>query len=400
MFTKYEMRKNNSETEEFFGDDSIIINKPGIYESAIIYDGYNIDIFLSSNYEDLYLIHRGYNQIQLPQCVDIKFETNMKENKYKVLRKYILSLNLYKRNETSLVFCERAFPAFGTTFIVLLKEFQIDYKTFDSGRCYMFSRDEDNKPIIPSRSSLHVYFAFEKERFMDAWNFVELGDLGYNSISKTFSYPLIEKKNHLPNISVLGPTITALSPPLYGIKRTAISESVGSTGSLGSLGSLGSFDDLLEAQCEEEYHELLSNLSELETRDKPMSLFESDAKSAKPLKGSSKEKSKNKNLIEIKNQQSAEPKLPPSIIKRSVDDSVKEEAQGEHPKFYSPYDAAYYEQNTPDSHPQSFFSKNRSDQQVNKNKPTFNTSVSQSLSSKSQSEQQRKPIFPKKPIYE
>lgn len=78
----------------------------------------------------------------------------------------------------------------------------------------MFERDEQKKPIMESRRPLHVYFAFEKDSFMEAWNDVQLGEMGYNSIPKTFYYPLLEKKHHLPTISVFRFPFT-MSPTLF-----------------------------------------------------------------------------------------------------------------------------------------------------------------------------------------
>ena len=49
---------------------------------------------------------------------------------------------------------------------------------------------------------------------MRAWSKVQLGELLSNSLPKTFYYPLIEKKNYLPTISVVRTPIT-MSPKLY-----------------------------------------------------------------------------------------------------------------------------------------------------------------------------------------
>lgn len=86
-------RRNNSEYEEYFGSDSIVIEEPGLNKSLLEHEDNKIDVLLSTNYEDIYLIHTGPHQIVLPPFVDVKFETNMADNPYKLLRKYTLVLN-------------------------------------------------------------------------------------------------------------------------------------------------------------------------------------------------------------------------------------------------------------------------------------------------------------------
>ena len=150
--------QKDSEYEEYFGQNTTVIEKPGIYQSVFNHNDSDIHILLSTNYEELYLIHTGSKQIKLPPFVDAKYECNIEKNDYKLVRNYTLILNLKKQKDTTLIFCERFFPAIGTSFIVLLKEFKIDFKNFDSGCCYIFERDgPQGEPIIESKRPLHIY---------------------------------------------------------------------------------------------------------------------------------------------------------------------------------------------------------------------------------------------------
>lgn len=96
--------ENVSEFTEYFGDSSTIIDKPGIYTSLFKQDDCDIHVLLSTNYEELYLVHSGVNQIHLPPFVDIKHESNIEKNDYKLTRNFTLILNLMKPTNTTLTF--------------------------------------------------------------------------------------------------------------------------------------------------------------------------------------------------------------------------------------------------------------------------------------------------------
>lgn len=200
------------EYEEYFGDHSIVISKPNELIPIFNYKKANIHAILSSNFEDLYLIHMGDEyEFSLPENVDLKYETNLAPNDYKLIRNYTLILNTY--NPKTLIFAERNFPIMSTSYIILIKEYTIDFQDFDTG-IRTFDEAENAKPIFESMRPAHVYFGFEKEVFMEAWNRVHLGNIEHNSLMRDFRYPLLEKKQYLPRITILKPFVVG-SPPIH-----------------------------------------------------------------------------------------------------------------------------------------------------------------------------------------
>ena len=205
------------EYEEYFGGHSIVISKPNELIPIFTFKKANIHAILSSNFEDLYLIHMGdETEFSLPENVDIKYETNLAPNDYKLIRNYTLVLNSY--NPKTLIFAERNFPIMSTSYIILIKEYTIDFQDFDTG-IRTFDEAENAKPIFESIRPAHVYFGFEKETFMEAWNRVHLGTIEHNSLMREFRYPLLEKKQYLPRITILKPFVVG-SPPIHRSEAT------------------------------------------------------------------------------------------------------------------------------------------------------------------------------------
>lgn len=207
------MSRKNSEYEEYFGENIITINSPNELQALFQYKGSNIHGILSSNYEDLYLIHTGDYDFRLPPFVDIKYETNLAKNEYKLVRNFTLILNSYNTDDTTLIFAERYFPTMDTTYIILLKEFTIDYQEFNAN-IYSFETDRDGQPILQSKKRVNIYFTFDKDVFMNAWSQVQLGEIEHNSLPRTLKYPLLERKHFLPKITIIKPFVVA-SPPLH-----------------------------------------------------------------------------------------------------------------------------------------------------------------------------------------
>ena len=214
------------EYEFYFGRSANCIDKPN-HEYGWIPEHRDIEVtvILSSNYTDLYLLVKGDHKFQLPHKVDIKYEENIDPNPNEIVREYQLVLNKHNHDETTLQFAERHFKQLDVNYIILLKEFDTNYEDFITPNYSFVMDSRNNMPDLNSKTHLHIYYAFDKNIFMNEWDLVELKEPNDICITRDFRHSTKGLINTQDNfISVLNRT-TYSSPVLTcSTKRTSLED--------------------------------------------------------------------------------------------------------------------------------------------------------------------------------
>ena len=205
----------------FEGENTFIFKTP--YELYSLYhiggeeEGYDVSAILSSNYQDLYIIFTGAFEFTLPHKVDAKSEWNCDINDNNIISKYKLTLNKNRPDTTSLEFIKRSIENLEDDYIVLTKEFDLNFYTHRTDNYSFEELDEalsrtnllstqnqstithKYKPNIARRKNLSIYFAFPVPDFMVEWHQVELkSNYDYPLDKRSFKYPWQEYKYQFP----------------------------------------------------------------------------------------------------------------------------------------------------------------------------------------------------------
>ena len=198
------------QTDYYFGANAVVLDEPHTYitiyeENADQFNNgedYYINAMLSSNYSDVYFIYQGDFHFQLPERVDIKNECNEKPNQNNIKRTYSLTLDKNNIRDTSLVFSEKYFKSLDAVFIVLVKEFKIEYEKLHTS-FYSFMTDAEGKPDLDNKTPLHIYYCFDKKLFLANWNKVMLKEPNESVSTLSFTFPMRRNISRIPVISVL-----------------------------------------------------------------------------------------------------------------------------------------------------------------------------------------------------
>ena len=206
----------------FEGQNTFIIKTPyklySLYHIGEEEEGYDVSAILSSNYQDLYIIFTGAIEFTLPHKVDAKSEWNCNINDNNIISKYKLTLNKNKPETTSLEFIKRSIENLEDDYIVLTKEFDLNFfehrtdnYSFDElddeelSRISLLSNQNQSiithkyKPNIARGKKLSIYFAFPVPDFMVEWHQVELkSNYDYPLDKRSFKYPWQEYKYQFP----------------------------------------------------------------------------------------------------------------------------------------------------------------------------------------------------------
>lgn len=204
---------DEEEFDYYFGDNAYVITEPNKPINIFGVKDCTVTAILSSNYTDLYLVTDTDINFELPHEVDFKCEENLDQNPCKLIRNYQLVINRNKAKSTTLQFAERYFKHLNTSYIILIKEYNIDFDELNTKNFSFVMDNNIERPDLNSKTPLHIYFAFSKIVFMTEWNMVSLKNPDANGNILDFKYSLQNMKYHFPVISVLNET-TNISPIL------------------------------------------------------------------------------------------------------------------------------------------------------------------------------------------
>lgn len=185
--------------------DALIIDTVRTLYKYIDEKDKKVYFYLSSNYQDLYVLIEGDNiLLRLPKKVDINTKMNILDKKRPYLiRKFIISIEIgSKTGNTDIKFAERWFDDLHKSYIVLMEDCGHDYATKETNNfCFELDSEGDvNRKIKPL--PLHIFLCFKPETFMNEWNRVELRNLDEKADLKKFKYEFQNWHYHFPVINV------------------------------------------------------------------------------------------------------------------------------------------------------------------------------------------------------
>ncbi|KAK8881100.1 hypothetical protein M9Y10_003828 [Tritrichomonas musculus] len=225
--------RNVNDKEAFVINET---NKLVFYDET---DLITVNLYLSSNYRDLYIITtKSYSiededtdtedtvntssrdidneelLIHLPDVVDTKDEQNLINDKEVVdkslITKYKLVVDNTDKENSTLVFIEKEFRNINESYIILYKEYNNEYDNYDT-KNYCFSTDI-NGNIIKTKepTPIYIFMGFEKEEFLKSWNKVRLRNKDEETNKYSFQYYLDHyNRRGYPIINVFKQVVTS-----------------------------------------------------------------------------------------------------------------------------------------------------------------------------------------------
>ena len=228
--------RNVNDKEAFVINET---NKLVFYDET---DLITVNLYLSSNYRDLYIITTksysiGLNTeeedndnddnttnsrdvvneellIHLPDVVDTKDEQNLINDVTVVdkslITKYKLVVDNTDKENSTLVFIEKEFRNINESYIILYKEYNNEYDNYDT-KNYCFSTDI-NGNIIKTKepTPIYIFMGFEKEEFLKSWNKVRLRNKDEETNKYSFQYYLDHyNRRGFPIINVFKQAVTS-----------------------------------------------------------------------------------------------------------------------------------------------------------------------------------------------
>ncbi|KAK8896531.1 hypothetical protein M9Y10_014439 [Tritrichomonas musculus] len=225
--------RNVNDKEAFVINET---NKLVFYDET---DLITVNLYLSSNYRDLYIITtKSYSiededtdtedtvntssrdidneelLIHLPDVVDTKDEQNLINDVTVVdkslITKYKLVVDNTNKENSTLVFIEKEFRNINESYIILYKEYNNEYDNYDT-KNYCFSTDI-NGNIIKTKepTPIYIFMGFEKEEFLKSWNKVRLRNKDEETNKYSFQYYLDHyNRRGFPIINVFKQAVTS-----------------------------------------------------------------------------------------------------------------------------------------------------------------------------------------------
>ena len=225
--------RNVNDKEAFVINET---NKLVFYDET---DLITVNLYLSSNYRDLYIITtKSYSiededtdtedtvntssrdvvneelLIHLPDVVDTKDEQNLINDVTVVdkslITKYKLVVDNTDKENSTLVFIEKEFRNINESYIILYKEYNNEYDNYDT-KNYCFSTDI-NGNIIKTKepTPIYIFMGFEKEEFLKSWNKVRLRNKDEETNKYSFQYYLDHyNRRGFPIINVFKQAVTS-----------------------------------------------------------------------------------------------------------------------------------------------------------------------------------------------
>lgn len=222
--------RNINDKEAFVINET---NKLVFYDET---DLITVNLYLSSNYRDLYILttksysididsdtedtssHNVDNDnkellIHLPDIVDTKDEKNLINDitvtDKSLITKYKLVVDNTDKENSTLIFIEKEFRNINESYIILYKEYNIEYNNYDT-KNYCFSTDI-NGNIIKTKepTPIYIFMGFEKEEFLKSWNKVRLRNKDEETNKYSFRYYLDQYNRGFPIINVFKQAVTS-----------------------------------------------------------------------------------------------------------------------------------------------------------------------------------------------